>query len=159
MKRATLLLAFIVGCGDVVVDDPPVDGPTVGCRADIYGPLPGGTLGHVYLKGTSAVTWYRANDGCVATGARAYLAVPNDAGELTALRTLADNTFWIGVHDRLTEGMFVTVPTDTLATFLPWAAGEPDDVGIQDCAAATATTISTEACDAAARPFVCECEP
>jgi hypothetical protein len=164
MKRAALLLVFIVGCGNVGGDDdaPPVDGPAVGCRANNYDPLSGGTLGHVYLRGTSAVIWYLADDACVATGARAYLAVPNDAAELTALRTLAGATFWIGVHDRLNDGMFVEErPNDMVApaTFLPWATGEPDGGTSQDCVAATATTISTEACDVAARPFVCECEP
>jgi hypothetical protein len=164
MKRVALLLVFTVGCGSVVdhappVDGPTVDGPTVGCRVNNYAPLPGGAPGHVYLKGTSVELWHTAKDACMATGSRAYLAVPDDAGELTALRTLAGNTFWIGVHDRLTEGMFVRVPTDTLATFLPWATGEPDNVGEQDCVTATATTISTEACDVVARVYVCECEP
>lgn len=165
MKRAALLLVFTMGCGNVVDDAPPVDGappvdePTVGCRAASYGSLPGGTSGHVYLRGTSVEIWYTANTACMATGPRAYLAVPNDAGELTALRTLAANTFWIGVNDQSTEATFVTVSTDTLATFLPWAAGEPDNVGEQDCVTATATTISTEACDVAARVYLCECEP
>jgi hypothetical protein len=161
MKKAALLLVFVVGCGSVAVDASPVDGPAVGCRAD-YDSLPGGTPGHVYLRGTSAVTWYRADDACLATGPRAYLAVPNDAAELTALHTLAGGTFWVGVHDRLNDGMFIEERPNGMvvpATFPPWATGEPDGGTSQDCVAATATTISTEACDVADRPFVCECEP
>jgi hypothetical protein len=158
LKRTSLLLVFSVGCGSVVDDALPVDGPAVGCPAR-YAPLTGGQAGHGYLRGTSAEIWYTAADACAANLSRAYLAVPDDAAELAALHTLAGSTFWIGVHDRHTEGMFVRRPTDTPATFLPWATGEPDDGGSQDCMAATATTISTEACDVAARPYVCECEP
>lgn len=161
MRRGIVLLVFIVGCGNVVDDAPPVDGPAVGCRRPEYGPLSGGTTGHVYLKGTSVELWHTAADACVATGPRAYLAVPDNAGELTALRTLAGATFWVGIHDRPpgAEGAFVTLPMDTPVKFEPWVPGEPDNVGEQDCVTATATTISTEACDAAARVYLCECEP
>lgn len=174
MKGKVVLLVFVVGCrfdlpkvavdaaadAAAEIDAPPVDGPAVGCRRPEYAPLSGGTPGHVYLKGTSAVLWSSADTGCVATGPRAYLAVPDAAGELTALRTLAGSTFWIGVHDRVTEGTYMRKPMDTMPMFLPWLpGGEPDNVGEQDCVTATATTISTEACDAAARVYLCECEP
>jgi hypothetical protein len=156
MRQGVVLLVFIVGCGNVVDD-----APSAGCPGQ-YVPLSGGQAEHGYLKGTSATTWYRADEACPANLPRAYLAVPNDAAELMALRTLAGNTLWIGVHDRLNDGTFIEERPNQMvapATFLPWAPGEPDGGTSQDCVAATATTIGTEVCDVAAQLFICECEP
>jgi hypothetical protein len=67
-RAAVLLVVLLVGCGHPEL-------PEIGCRADDF-----------YLKGTSAVTWYRADDACVPIGPRAYLAVPNNTHELVASR-------------------------------------------------------------------------
>jgi hypothetical protein len=142
-------------------DGPPIDGPAAGCPAD-YAPLAGGSPGHVYRKAPNSLDWVAQNDFCRTTSLSAYLAVPDDATELMNLHTLAGGTFWVGVNDLVTEGTYAKVTGGT-ATFLPWAAGQPDDAGGagQDCVAATATSFSDEDCTGtgANRPAVCECEP
>jgi hypothetical protein len=143
------------------IDSP--DAMAVGCPAD-YAAITGGTAGRVYKKAPNNVNWTGQFDYCQGTSARAYLAVPNDAGELTALHTLAGATFWVGINDRVTEGTFVQAETGGVPGFLPWAANEPDNPGGQDgqdCVAATDTTISTEECTGGGsqRPGVCECMP
>jgi hypothetical protein len=142
-------------------DAPMTDAPNATCPAD-YAPLTGGNPNHVYKKAPGNLNWTGQDDYCRSTSARAYLAVPDDAAELTALQGLATGTFWVGISDRVTEGTYVKVNGGT-ATFLPWASGEPDNPGGgggQDCVAATATTISTEECTGgtANRPAACECE-
>ncbi len=146
--------------GDGAIDTIP-DGSDAGCPAD-YQPLAGGPAGHVYRKSPGNLRWTDQDDFCRSTSPRAYLAVPDDATELTSLHSLAAGTFWVGVHDRVMEGTFLKLSTSTAATFLPWATGEPDDALTgQDCVAATATTFSDEECTGAGanRPAVCECEP
>jgi hypothetical protein len=103
-------------------------------------------------------SWINQDNFCRTTSSRAYLAVPDDATELTNLHALAGGTFWAGIHDTITEGTFVKLPANTAATFLPWAAGQPDNVGGEDCVAAASTTFSDAMCQAFL-PAVCECEP
>lgn len=152
------------GGTDGGVDGPPGDSPpAASCPAD-YAPLAGGPAGHVYKKAPQNLSWTQQFDYCRTTSARAYLAVPNDATELTGLHTLAGGTFWVGINDRVMDGTYIAADTGVAATFLPWAAGEPDPgnqgpQGGEDCVAATATTISDEECGGgnASRPAVCEC--
>jgi hypothetical protein len=151
------------GGPDGGTDGPPTDSPpATACPAD-YMPLAGGSAGHVYKKAPQNLSWTQQFDFCRNSSTmRAYLAVPNDATELTDLHTLAGGTFWVGIHDRVTEGAYVQVETNAAATFLPWANGQPDNAGGgqgEDCVAATATTISDEGCTGgnANRPAVCEC--
>jgi hypothetical protein len=155
--------------GDAGIDGPPIDGPPIdsppaACPAE-YVALAGGPAGHLYRKAPANLNWTGQDDYCRGTSTRAYLAIPDEAVELTSLHTLAAGTFWIGIHDRVIEGTYVKT-TGGPATFLPWdtGAGEPDNPGGgggQDCVAATATTISTEDCtgNGSTRPAVCECEP
>lgn len=144
--------------GDGGIDGPPIDGPAAGCPGN-YNELTGGNPGHRYRKVPNNMAWVDQDNFCRNTSARAYLAVPDDAGELTALHTAAGGTFWVGVHDRIVEGRYDKVTGGT-ATFLPWAGGQPDNDPSNkgDCVAATATTFSDEDCDDS-RPAVCECEP
>ncbi len=153
------------GGGDGGIDGPPGDGPAAGCPAD-YMPLAGGPAGHIYKKAPQNLNWTGQFDFCRGTSARAYLAVPNDVTELMNLHALAAGTFWVGINDRVVETVYVEPETGGTATFLPWAAGEPDNgggggSGGEDCVAATATTISDEACAGGGsnRPAVCECNP
>ncbi|HSK02099.1 MAG TPA: C-type lectin domain-containing protein [Kofleriaceae bacterium] len=142
------------------IDGPPVDGPAAGCPAD-YAPLASGPTGHLYKKVPQSLSWTQQFDYCRSTSMRAYLAVPNDAAELTNLHALAGGTFWVGINDLVVEGTYVEAELSGPATFLPWAAGQPDNAGGgsgADCVAATATTISDEACSSN-RPAACECNP
>lgn len=151
--------------GDAGIDAPPGDAPAVGCPGN-YAPLPNAPDNlHRYRRAPENLTWDAQRTFCAQTAPNAYLAIPNDVGELAGLATVAVTTpFWVGVHDQMTEGTFITVRGDP-ATFLPWAAGQPDNnaggMG-EDCVAATPTTISDERCTGGGndlRPAICECEP
>lgn len=151
--------------GGIVDSMPPDDAPAATCPAE-YMALAGGTTGHFYRKAPGDLDWVAQFDFCMGTSTRAYLAVPDDAAELTALAGLAGTTpFWVGINDRATEGSYVKASGGP-ATFLPWAAGEPDSANqgpdaSQDCVSATATNISDQNCTGggASLPAVCECAP
>lgn len=133
--------------------DAPIDG--AGCPPD-YASVGGSA--HVY-KRLASVSWDEARSGCK-TSPRAYLAIPDDAGELANLATAATAPpFWIGLDDKTTEGSFVT-QKGVAATFLPWLAGEPDDgPPAEDCVnAVSSTEIATDRCGTR-HTAVCECEP
>lgn len=141
---------------DAGVDAPPVDGPpSAGCPAG-YAPIAGSAHAYKVLANT---TWDTARAECKATSSAAYLAVPDDAGELARLAAAAGAPFWIGVDDQLTEGAYATQKGGA-AAFLPWAAGEPDNgPPEQDCVAGVSPTqIATDRCSTR-HDAVCECEP
>jgi len=152
--------------GDVPMDDAGVDddattdGPNPGGCPATYATLPNAG-NHVYKLTSGATMWATQRDRCAADGA--YLAIPDNAAELTALTTAsAAQRTWVGISDLMTEGQFRTVQ-NMPATFLPWntAAGEPDDtMGGQDCVSAQMANplIQTDKC-ADTLPAVCECEP
>ena len=85
--------------------------------------------------------------------------MPDNAAELLAISTLAGTIAWVGLSDASLEGTFMTSYNVT-ATFLPWAVGEPDNNGNQDCVSAIVggVTIETDLC-ATAQVAVCECVP
>jgi hypothetical protein len=150
--------------GDEMMADGGIDGlgsdaPPAGCPAT-YATLPNAGT-HVYKLTANAGLWSTQRDRCAADGA--YLAIPDDAAELTAITTAsAAQRTWVGISDTMTEGTYRTVKNVT-ATFLPWntAAGEPDDtMGGQDCVSALMANplIQTDKCGDTL-PAVCECEP
>jgi hypothetical protein len=119
-----------------------------------------GIPNRAYRRIGTASTWQNQVTACQADGANVYLAVPGDATELQAILTLASTDAWIGVDDLATENSFVTV-LGGAATFLPWAAGQPDDSGGgSDCvmALSASATYDDKRCITAAIA-VCECEP
>ena len=141
---------------DAGVDAPMIDTPPVGCPAP-YAPV--GASTHVY-KRLTGVTWDTAKLDCGLTSASAYLAIPDDAQELMDLSTVAMGTpFWIGIDDQAVKGTFVTVK-GTTPTFLPWAAGQPDQSNPPKACvnAISATEIATDKCSTL-HTAVCECEP
>lgn len=112
---------------------------------------------HLY-KALAGVTWDEAKMQCELTSRAAYLAVPDDAGELANLATVATPPFWVGLDDKAASGMFVT-QKGAPASFLPWAPGQPNLGPQNDCVAAiSATQIATEKCSVK-HAAVCECEP
>jgi hypothetical protein len=149
--------------GDGGMDTP--DGTAGACPTG-YNTLPNaGTHKYKITAGTSL--WTTQRDRCAAdataSGAVIYLAIPDDANELTAITTLSTAVkTWVGINDIVTEGTYMTTK-NAAATFLPWntAAGEPNDPGNppQDCVAAlmSGPLIEDDKCgDTYAA--VCECE-
>jgi hypothetical protein len=115
---------------------------------------------HRYKVLSTAANWTTHRDACAADGSNAYLAIPDDQAELQALTTAAAADAWVGINDMTTENTFVTVKGAN-ATYLPWAANEPDDgMGGQDCVTAlmASPNIQTDKCTDMA-PAVCECDP
>jgi len=127
------------------------------CSSD-YMTISGGNPGHKY-KAQQMHAWLFASNDCMGNGANVYLAIPDDAGELAAIAGLAgDNPYWVGIDDMAQEGVYVDVKTQQPHGFLPWAPGEPNNQGNQDCVAgASDTEIETDQCN---QFFVsvCECE-
>jgi hypothetical protein len=142
---------------DAGIDAPvPVDGPVTGCPGG-YNAVNGSP--HRY-KVLTNISWDTARVDCKLTSAAAYLAVPDDATELMNLATAAAGApFWIGLDDQAVKGTFVTQKGVT-ATFLPWAAGQPDQSAPpKECVnAISATEIATDKCGTS-HLAVCECEP
>lgn len=141
--------------GDGAVRDAAIDGG--GCPAG-YAALPG-VANRLYRKLLTAAPWTNHRTACAAEGANVYLAIPDDMTELSALVTFAGADVWIGIDDITVEGSYKTV-RGTTPTFLPWAPGEPDNAGNQDCVEilAASSKIATLQCGTA-RIAVCECEP
>ncbi len=117
-------------------------------------------LPHLYQV-VPARGWSGQRDTCASDGPNAYLAAPQDAGQLTAILGIASQSqLWLGITDAGTEGTFRSVRGDEV-TFLPWSAGEPDDgPPSEDCVMVDASSedYTTERC-ADAFPAICECEP
>lgn len=151
---------------DAAVDGPvgvdaPVDGPvTSGCPAG-YNTLTGGEGNHLYRLVTGSEDWTTQRSFCTATSTSAYLAIPDDLGELQAIATLAGAArFWVGITDSATENTWLTVK-GAAATFLPWVAGAPDNNPPgEDCVEVVSATsqINDERCNTK-YVAVCECEP
>jgi lectin-like protein len=133
----------------------PDDGGPVNKCPSGYAAIAGSA--HLY-KALAGVSWDEARMMCALTSKAAYLAVPDDAAELSSLATVATPPFWIGLDDKATSGMFVT-QKGAPASFLPWAGGQPNLGAQNDCVAAISPTqIATEKCGVK-HAAVCECEP
>ena len=141
-------------------NEPPIDMmggeplPT-GCPATGYMTLAGAGTNMYKLINTDR-GYIAQRDACAAE--MTYLAIPNNTAELMAITGLnGSNKTWVGINDIVTEGSYQT-SLNMPAVFLPWANGEPDNNGNQDCVAGTGMTISTEDCGQTFKA-VCECTP
>jgi len=135
--------------------DAPIDTMNVGCPAP-YASVNGSA--HLY-KPLTNISWDNAARDCKLTSTSAYLAVPDNAAELVNLATAAVTTpFWVGLEKG--PGItFVTQKNNAVATFLPWAMGQPNTSGLKDCVNGISTTeIATDKCNVQ-NTAVCECEP
>ena len=138
-------------------DGKKVDGSMGSCPSS-YAALPNAGS-HVYRVITGSTIWTAQQAACAADSG-GYLAIPDDATELTALTTATAATrTWVGINDMATEGTYVTVK-NTTPPFLTWASGEPNNQGEQDCVAAqmASPVLETDRCSDV-YPAVCECEP
>jgi hypothetical protein len=146
---------------DAAVTDAPTtdaatpDAPT-GCPPG-YEALPGIPT-HFYRR-LGVAGWTNQRTVCGSEPANVYLAIPDDQAELDAIIALAAADVWVGISDASSEGVFVTV-LGTPATFLPFAQGEPDNQGNQDCVRARAATAQYETANCGLQSIaVCECDP
>ena len=89
-------------------------GITPRCAND-YAPVNGSP--HVYKMLGVSDDWNRQRDRCN-NDDNAFLAIPDDAGELSLILDLAGDDVWIGIDDKSTEVNYVTV-LGASATFLP----------------------------------------
>jgi hypothetical protein len=151
------------------IDDPrpdaaePIDGPPpAACPAD-YVTIPNAS--HHYRFINTLAVWETQRVACAAD-AGGYLAIPGDAAEVAAIEAFVANaTLWIGISDLETEDTFVDVRGAT-ATFLPFAAGEPDsNPGFGDCLAMSGPALRFFDDDCQVVPLagalhraVCECD-
>jgi hypothetical protein len=140
------------------ISDASIDAPlAVGCPAG-YAAVSGSV--HRY-KAIPSTVWSNAAGDCKLTSSSAYLAVPDDATELTNLATVAAATpFWVGLDDQDHNNIFMTQKGGAAATFLPWVTNPPDrGPPLKDCVMAiSATQINTDLCGNS-HIAVCECEP
>jgi hypothetical protein len=139
-------------------DGTPPDVPT-GPRCDGYADLAGATAGHKYLFLTTPRNYSNSHNlGCLAV-AGAYLAIPNDPGELAAYETLtAGADAWVGFDDITTEDSFQDIFNNP---FNPATPGITivDNKMQEDCALMiSGTSVDISSCNTNA-PAVCECEP
>jgi hypothetical protein len=138
-------------------DASPIDAPN-DCPAG-YNALPGIT-GHLYKLIATSTNWNAQVTSCAHVAPLAYLAIPDDATELTALDTLTSTTYWVGVSG---TGPYTTVK-NAPQTFLPWGPNQPNPGGNASCVDVTPTgsdagTFALSKCGPGGRPAICECEP
>ncbi len=163
-----------VGDGSVDPDggtDPDMatgDGSLGNCPAT-YSALAGITTRR-YRVISGAADWTTQRSACAADGASAYLAIPDDQAELTAILAATSGDLWVGINDPADNEMFVTVKAAasfSSASALWAAGGEPDDNPVSgggpntaECVMALTASdrLADERCNET-YAAVCECEP
>ncbi len=104
------------------------------------------------LKGSDE--WRNGEVDCESDGATTHLAVIDSAAELAALQALTlGAVVWIGLSDRITEGVPLAV-TGASPTFLPWLDA---DAANRDCVTAEAAGFRRADC-LSGRPRICACD-
>lgn len=147
------------------VDGPMTDAPAGGCPASYM--MVTGTGTHRYRVVSAPAAWAAQRSACAADSTSAYLAVPNDQAELTALlATSSAVRVWVGIDDQTTENSYVTTRGGVFAANDPlWDVGEPDNApfngnGESDCA--VGVKASNQVADTKCGdpyPAICECDP
>jgi hypothetical protein len=118
-----------------------------------YVPLPG--LPHRYRQ-LPQMPWATGRDACAAHApGRTYMVILDDVTEQNAMMPFTPD-LWVGITDEVQEGQWVTV-RGTLATFLPWASGQPAAGTDQNCGELELDGLHDNTCGND-RTIVCECE-
>lgn len=146
--------------GQVVHDGPGTDARPVDGGDTCPGYAAIGGSAHRY-KLVASDAWNNQRSACSGSAPLTYLAIPDDAGEVTALDSLAGSgLYWVGISE--SGGTFPTVKGGN-QTFFQWAPGQPNSTGNSHCVEITASGSSAGQFDLGrcsdARPAICECEP
>lgn len=92
----------------------------------------GGTLnGHTYFVTNTSIGKFWPDSETNAQSFGGHLVAINTQEENDFVRTLTNNTFWIGLNDLNTEGNFVWSNGDPV-TYTNWAVGEPNNNNNED---------------------------
>lgn len=142
---------IVVGCGDGTIDiasEECDDGNQTsgdGCSGCVVDCPPSGfkdpATFHCYFIEGSLTNWSNAVDECADTTPGTMLAVLADEDEFTMVVAMLNdlNDSWLGAHDMGVEDDYEWINGEPW-TFgagggYPWAAGQPNDIGSQDCVA------------------------
>jgi hypothetical protein len=117
------------------------------------------TLTSKYRVDTTVLEWAEAEAACEADGA-AHLAVLTDMTEELTLAGTTGVQTWIGIDDRIADGVFRAVTTEV--PDLPWMAGQPKSDASKRCVVlhddgTNVGKIDPHACTDT-HPYVCECD-
>lgn len=146
-----------------------IDAPSVGCPPTYRMVAGAGT--HVYRVLATSAPWATQQTACAADGANAYLTVPSDQAELTALLAVGTAArVWVGIDDQNAEGTYVTTRAGTFAANDPlWDVNEPNNTplnGPNGPNAESDCTVGLKASNQLADtrcgdpyPAICECDP
>jgi hypothetical protein len=127
-------------------------------------------LANRYRVVVSPLTWLNAEQTCESDSSsaslRTHLAVVTSDSERTTLsNTTGANEYWIGLSDRLTEGTYLWVSTETTPGYPPssggpWGTGEPSVNGAAtDCVELQSDSVSFAVRDCQiAKRYICECD-
>ncbi len=140
--------------GDSITDGLRPDGFLAPCPASYQ--TVGATTSR-YRAVDDSISWDQAQAACAADGQHlAIFETQNERDLITALLPARD--LWVGVTDRVTLGTWLTV-TGVPATYLPWAAGEPDVVTTERCVETESPAYNyiDQLCSQGRR-YVCECD-
>ena len=86
--------------------------------------------------GGDLLTWHEAREACMALGPSVDLAVLTELAEHAAIGEVINTPptlYWVGLADEVVEGSFGWVD-GSLLDYWPWADGEPNNIGDEDCA-------------------------
>lgn len=151
---------------DAGIDGMVIDAPPGNVCPASYATLPGAGT-HVYRLLTASAAWATQKGLCSADGSGAYLAVPNNQAELTAIMTAINQAHgWVGIDDMATEGTYVTANGGTFSATDPlWDTGQPDNkpfagAGGSDCVSGVKATnrLADTKCSES-YTAICECDP
>jgi hypothetical protein len=138
-------------------DGMPPDGPAAGCTAG-YDTIAAGTSGHKYMLVAAADTWdNQQNNVCNTSGG--YLAIPDDATELTAIFIKGGNVrIWLAPNDRLAEGSVIDTKNQPYVALAITGNGNNDDCATTDDGIAPLPFADCDGAQELELPTVCECE-
>ncbi|HEY5946749.1 MAG TPA: C-type lectin domain-containing protein [Kofleriaceae bacterium] len=111
-----------------------------------------------YSSSSSIVSFAQASQTCTNEGG--YVAIANDAAEIAAFDTIAQNPsqagYWLGITDAEVEGTWRTVLGE-LAAYLPWNTAQPNGGIGANCAVGYQSQLYDVDCAMATYVFICEC--